>query len=47
MNDKATPMATAPVSAPSDENRTGTQTAPVNKIEETKIGPTAEPAVKS
>jgi len=43
MNDKVTPMATAPVSNPSDENKAGTQTAPAKKVEESKV----EPAAKS
>jgi hypothetical protein len=47
MNDKVTPMATAPVSTPSDENKTGTQTAPAKTVEETKVEPATVPAAKS
>jgi len=47
MNDKVTPMATAPVSTPSDENKTGPQTAPAKKVEETKVEPATIPATKS
>jgi len=47
MNDKVTPMATAPVSTPSDENKAGTQAAPAKKVEEAKVEPATIPAAKS
>jgi hypothetical protein len=47
MNDKVTPMATAPVFTPSDQNKTGTQAAPGAKVEEVKAEPATIPAAKS
>jgi len=47
MNDKVTPMATAPVSTPSDESKIGTHAEPVKKAEEAKAGPATIPAAKS
>jgi len=47
MNDKVTPMATAPISTPSDQSKTGAQAAPANKAEEAKVEPATVPAAKS
>jgi len=46
MNDKVTPIATAPASTPSDESKTGTQAAQAKKVEEAKAGPGTIPTAK-